>query len=102
MKNTALLIVDVQNGIATDSAYRKNLMIQSIKLLLNKFRQSGTDIILRIETEKESRDIVIHGGKNPARVRLGISGKLFRTSFIACGDGVRIASPRLSFEILER
>ena len=71
------------------------------KLLKEVTLQSAKDAVLRIETEKESRDVLIRGGK-PSRVRVGISGKLFRVSFISEADGVRIASPQLNFDILDR
>ena len=70
------------------------------KLLKEVTLQSGGDMTLRISTERETKDIPVSGGLS--RARIGLSGKLIRASFISEGDGVRIASPRLSFDILDR
>ena len=71
------------------------------KLLKEITVQSGKDMVLRISTESETKDITVRGG-GQSRVRAGISGKLIQASFISEGGGVRIASPRLSFDILDR
>ena len=64
--------------------------------------QSDKDMVLRIETEKEKREIEIAGG-GAKRVRLGgLSGKLMRASFISETGGTRITSPRIVFDILDR
>ncbi len=71
------------------------------KLIKEVTLHTEKDMTLRLETENSVQDITVKGG-GLRKARVNISGRLFRAAFITSENGVRIVSPRIRFDILER
>lgn len=60
MKNTVLLIVDVQNSLIKDNPYGKNLMLENITSLINLCRKKSVEIIYVRHNDPEDEDFKLN------------------------------------------
>lgn len=65
MKNTALLVVDVQNALVEEKPYEIEKVLENIKKLIKACRESNTEVIYVQHNDKDGGELEIgaHGWK---------------------------------------
>jgi nicotinamidase-related amidase len=87
MKDIALLVVDVQQGLIDSHPYRENELLEEIRMLINRARSSGTPVIYVRHNEDDqdglflgSPDWQVHPAVAPAEGEM-IFDKRYSSAF---------------------